>query len=166
MKRTLVIVAIFLMATAAFAQNGPRPGSGPGGAAPQAGAPQGPRPGGPGPAGEILSPPQLAAFLGLTDSQKSALQAAQETLQNTVKPLVEQERANGEALKAAVEAGDAAKAGQLLVANYAIGQQIKAAHDAFRAAFESQLTSEQKAKLAIYQQIVELSHQHPAPPQD
>ena len=164
MKRTLVVLAIFLMATAAFAQNGPRPGNTP------PPAPQGPRPAGPGagpgPDGAILSPAQLAEFLDLSEAQKVAIQSAQETLQNTVKPLAEQERANAEAIRAAVEAGDAAKAGQLLVANYAIGQKIKAAQDAFRATFEAQLTSEQKAKFAIYQEIVELSHKRPAPPQE
>lgn len=154
MKRTIVLIAILLLATAAFAQKAPRPG------APPAGAPSGPGPAGDG----ILSPAQLAEFLDLTDAQKSALQIAQEILQSTVKPLAEKQRANHEAIQAAVEAGDAAKAGQLLVANHAIAQQIKAAHDAFKAAFEMQLTAAQKAKLAIYQEIVELSHKRPQPP--
>lgn len=34
-------------------------------------------------------------------------------------------------------------------------QQIKAAHDAFKASFEAMLTADQKAKFALYQELVE-----------
>ena len=127
------------------------PRGGPGGPPPQDA--EGPRPGGPG--GE-LPPALLAEFLDLTEAQIAQVQSLRDTLRATVEPLHETQRANQEQLRAAVEAGDAAKAGALLVANHGIAQQIKAAHDAFRTSFEGILTSEQKAKFAVYQELLEL----------
>jgi Spy/CpxP family protein refolding chaperone len=154
MKRTIALMTL-LLATTLFADQPPKqrpPGP------PPAEAAKG------GPAGELLSPPQMAIFLNLSDAQKASLQQINESTQTTVKPLAEQAHANQEAIDAAVKAGDAAKAGQLLVANYAIGQQIKAALDAAKTASDAVLTAEQKAKLAIYREIVELQHQRPAGP--
>lgn len=145
MKRISLTILILTLITAA-AIAAPRPG---------AGAPQ-PQQQGPGGAGEILPPPLLAQFLGLTEAQIAQVTPLRETLRATVEPLRDQMRENQEQIRAAVEAGNAAKAGELMVANYKIGQQIKAAHDAFQSAFEAILTSEQKAKLAIYEEIVAL----------
>lgn len=141
MKRiSILLVILILAATTTFAA--PQPAGPP----PKQGA---------GP-GEILSPQQLAEFLDLTETQITQIGALRETLRATVEPLREQQRANGAKLREAVEAGDATTAGQMAVANYVIGQQIKAAGDTFKRAFEALLTSGQKAKLAIYQEIVEL----------
>ena len=156
MKRTMALVTTLLLATTLFAQQ-PQPQRPPGQPQPGPGPNQGPPV-------ELLSPPQMAIFLNLSDGQKASLQQIREAAQATVKPLAEQARANQEAIDAAVKAGDAAKAGQLLVANYAIGQQIKAALDAAKTASDAVLTAEQKAKLAIYREIVELQHQRPAGP--
>lgn len=150
MKRiSIPILLITLIAVAAVAA--PGPGRGPGGG-PGPGAPQGQHQG----PGEILPPPLLAEFLGLTEAQIAQIQPLRETLRATVEPLAEQLRANQEQLRAAVDAGNAAEAGQLLIANHGIGQQIRAAHDTFQAAFEALLTSEQKAKWDVYQEISEL----------
>lgn len=154
MKRiSILLVILILAATPTFAAQRP------------AGAPSGPPPQqqqGPGP-GEILTPQQLAEFLDLTEAQIAQVTPLREALRATVQPLREQQRANGEKLRTAVEAGDAATAGQMAVANYALGQQIKAAGETFKSAFEALLTSEQKAKLAIYEEIVEIrSHRGPA----
>jgi Spy/CpxP family protein refolding chaperone len=155
MKRTLALMTL-LLATTLFADQPPkqRPPAPP----PQANGPKA------GPADELLSPPQMAIFLNLSDAQKASLQQINESAQAIVRPLAEQARANEDAIETAVKAGDAAKAGQLLVANYAIGQQIKAALDAAKTASDAVLTAEQKAKLAIYREIIELQHQRPAGP--
>jgi Spy/CpxP family protein refolding chaperone len=143
MKRISIFLVITLIAVTAIAA--PGRGRGPGG-------PQGPQQG----PGEILPPPLIAEFLGLTEAQIAQIQPLRETMRTTVEPLREQQKANQEQLRAAVEAGNAAQAGQLLVTNYTLGQQIKAARDAFETAFEALLTSEQKAKWDVYQEIAEL----------
>jgi len=143
MKRISMILILTLIAVTAIAA--PGRGRGPGGAQ---GAQQGP--------GEILPPPLLAEFLGLTEAQIAQIQPLRETMRATIEPLREQQKANHEQIRAAVEAGNAAQAGQLLVANHNLGQQIKAARDTFETAFEALLTSEQKAKWDVYQEIVEL----------
>ncbi len=146
MKRISMFLVITLIGTAAMAAPGRRPQGGP----PQV----------PGPApNEILSPQALADFLDLTEAQIAQLQPLRETLRTTVEPLREQQRANQEQLRAAVEAGDAAQAGTLVVANHGLSQQMKAAHDAYEASFEALLTAAQKAKWDVYQEIAELRRQ-------
>lgn len=148
MKRIAIpILILTLVAMTAFAA--PRPGGGPPGPPPQ-------QQQGPGAGGDILPPQLLAEFLGLTEAQTAAMATLRESMRATVEPLHEQQRANADAIRDAVEAGNAATAGSLLVANHAIGQQIKAAHDSFKTASDALLTAEQKAKLAVYQEIVEL----------
>lgn len=153
MKRiSILLVILILAATTTFAA--PRPPVAPAGPPPQ--QQQGPGP------GEVLNPQQLAEFLGLTEAQIAQIAPLREALRATVEPLREQQRENGETLRDAVDAGDAATAGQMVIANHAIGQQIQAAGATFKTAFEALLTSEQKSKLAIYEEIVELrSHRGP-----
>ena len=151
MKRISILTLVTLLAVAAIAA--PGPGRGPRAA-------DGP---GPGVAGEILPPPLLAQFLGLTEAQIAQIEPLRTTLRNTVEPLRDQLETNREQIRAAVEAGNAAQAGGLLVANHAIAQQIKTAHDTFATAFAALLTPEQKAKWAVYQEIVELRRDHERP---
>lgn len=149
MKRTLITaLVLILVATVAIAAP-QRPGGAPG-----ATAPDGPGRG-PGARGEL--PPQLLAeFLDLSDAQITQAQALRETLHSSTQSVREQLRANREEIEAAVAAGDAAKAGQLLVASAALRAQLKTAHDTFKAGFEAMLNAEQKAKFAVYQELVEL----------
>lgn len=146
MKR-IIAVAILTLATLSAVAAPRRPSAPP--SAPAQGAQ--PRHG-----GELLPPQLLADFLDLGEAQITQIGQLRETLRTTVEPLREQQRANGEQLRAAVEAGDAAKAGQLMIANHRLAEQIKAAHDAFQTSFENVLTAAQKAKLAVYKEIVEL----------
>lgn len=150
MKRiSILLMILILAATTTFAAS--RPAAGP--------PPQQQQ--GPGP-GEILNPQQMAEFLGLTEAQIAQIGPLRDALRATVEPLREQQRENGEKLRDAVEAGDAATAGQLVIANHTLSQQIQAAANTFKTSFEALLTSEQKAKLAIYEEIVELrSHRGP-----
>ncbi len=152
MKRITIITLIVLTMVAATAIAQPRPHAGPGGPPPQ-GA-QGPG----GPRGPEMSPQMLAEFLDLTEAQISAAQALRDAARATIEPLHATMQTNREALEAAVKAGDAAKAGTLAVANYQIAQQIKAARDASRTKFEALLNAEQKAKLAILEELKELRH--------
>lgn len=144
MKR--ITIAILLITTiAAAAVAAPRSGPPPMNA-------QGPRPGGPG----EMPPALLADFLDLTEAQSAQVQQFRETLRATTEPLHESMRANRQQLEAAAAAGDAARAGALAVANHQLAQQIKAARDAYKTSFESVLTAEQKAKFAVYQELMEL----------
>ncbi|HEX6088025.1 MAG TPA: Spy/CpxP family protein refolding chaperone [Thermoanaerobaculia bacterium] len=137
MKRiTLGILVITMIAATAVAA--PHGGRGPGGGPPE------PPPG------------ILADFLDLTDAQQTQLEALRANMRVTTEPLHEQLKANREQMRAAVEAGDAAKAGALAVAGYQLAQQIKAARDTFRSGMEGILTAEQKAKFAVYQELMEL----------
>ncbi|HYC93199.1 MAG TPA: Spy/CpxP family protein refolding chaperone [Thermoanaerobaculia bacterium] len=152
MKRTLItILVLTTIAGAAVA------------------APRGGRPGGPPPdaRGGDLPPGVLAEFLGLTEAQTAQIDALRETLRTTTEPLHEQLRANREEMRAAVEAGDAAKAGALAVAGHQLAEQVKAARDTFRAGVENVLTAEQKTKFAVYQELMELRRERgPRPPRD
>jgi Spy/CpxP family protein refolding chaperone len=141
MKRTLIAVLMLTVTIAAFAAPpGPR-GDGPRGDGPQRG-------------GRALLPPKaLADFLDLSESQQASLDALRDTLKSSVEPLREQQRANREALRAAVEAGDAAKAGELSIALHNTRKQFKAARESFETSLVALLTPEQKAKWETYREI-------------
>ena len=146
MKRiTITMLIVTMIATAAIAA--PRPGR------PGAPPPEGAQ--GPG-HGPQLSPAKLAEFLDLSDAQITATQALRETLRATIEPLHETQKANREQIEAALQAGDSAKAGTLMLANYQIAQQIKAARDTFKTGFEALLNADQKEKFAILQELMEL----------
>jgi Spy/CpxP family protein refolding chaperone len=154
MKRISILALITLIAVAAFAAPGRRPANaGPGGP----GGQHGPR--------EILPPPLLAQFLGLTEAQIAQIQPLRETLRTTVEPLREHQRANQEQIRAAVDSGNAAKAGELLVANHALREQMKAAHDTFETSFAAMLTPAQKAKWDVYREISHLRRERPERPE-
>ena len=152
MKRTLIAVLALTIALAAVAQPGgpPMPG-------PQGGPHERRGPGG------FLSPKDMADFLALSETQKTQAKALHESLRTTIQPLREQMRANREAVKAAVDAGDAAKAGQLLISGKAIRDKIKAAHDTFETQFASMLNAEQKSKWTVLQQLKEIKRKHRGP---
>lgn len=148
MKRTLIAILALTVAVSVFAaapRRGARMGQGQG-----MGEGQGQRAG-----REVLTPKALAEFLGLSETQITQAQAIRETLHNTVQPLRDQIRANQVLIQAALDANDAAKAGELLLANHKLREQIEAARQAADAQFEALLTAEQKAKWDVYQQIVE-----------
>lgn len=149
-KAVLVATLSLLLAFSALAQSAPR-------------APQPPMP--PRGPGQLLGPAAVADFLDLSEGQIEQVKALQAKLGETLKPLHEQQKANHDAVEAAVNAGDATKAGQGLIAGKALREQIKAAMDAHRAAFVALLTPAQKAKWDVYQEIVELRHKRPEAPQ-
>ena len=146
MKRILVLILILMVAIAAVAAP-PRRGQGPNAQRGRTG----------------LSPEAMAEFLSLSDAQVDQLKALRESLKETVQPLREQRRENREAMEAAVTAGDTTKAGELAIANYNIGQQLKAAHDSFESSFSALLNADQKAKWEVYQQIIKLRRPNRAP---
>lgn len=133
MKRFLVITLAVLLTFGAIAQ----------GRGPQ-GAPQGGGPGIPG-----LGPDHdvLADYLGLTSEQQAAWEASRTQLRTATEALHEQQRALGEQLRAAIEAGsDATAIGNLVLQVRAIGEQLDAARDAAGAQFRATLGAEQQAK--------------------
>lgn len=145
MKRTLILVLVLIVAVTAIAAPQQRrgPGAGPGASDR-------------GPGRELLPPALLADFLDLTEAQIAQIEALRDARQDSTQALREQMRANHDQIEAALAAGDAAKAGQLMLVNYNLRQQVKAARDTFRTAVEALLTPAQKAKFAIYEEIVEL----------
>lgn len=139
MKRTLTLILILLItATVALAAPPQRRGA----------APDGER--------GTLRGQRLAEFLALTDAQIEQAKALRQTLQTTVEPLRDQLRANREAIEAAIAANDSAKAGELVIAGHNIGQQIKAAADAFESSFSALLNADQKAKWDTLKQLRQL----------
>jgi Spy/CpxP family protein refolding chaperone len=145
MKRTLITILILTIAAAAFAAP-PRPG---------ARGPQGLGPDGPGSRGR-LAPEAVAEFLAFTESQVAQYESLRQTLESAIVPLREQKRANAAAMEEALAAGNSARAGELAIAGYNLRQQMKAAHDSFKASFEAMLTAEQKAKWAVYEELSNL----------
>ena len=143
MKRILVLILIMTVAIAAVAAP-PRRGAGPGAQR------------GPGGGRAVLPPQAIADFLALSEAQSDQLKSLRESMKTTTEPLREQQRANREAMQAALEAGDTAKAGEIAMAGHKVRQQIKAAHDTFQTSFAALLTPEQKEKWDVYQQIVKL----------
>jgi Spy/CpxP family protein refolding chaperone len=143
MKRTVTLALLLAVAVTTFAM--------PGGMRPGRNDQSGRRPGAQG----RLGPRQLAEFLDLSQAQQDQAKALHESMRTTIEPLRDQARANREAVKAAVDAGDAQKAGQLLVAGKATREQIKSAHDSFQAKFEALLTAEQKSKWAVAKELRE-----------
>ena len=147
MKRIAVILALTLAtATAAFTQQGPPPGGG---------AP--PRPAGPDP---------LVAYLNLTAEQKTAWDAARAAFETASQPLFEKQREAQEQLGTLLEgkSTDACAIGTQMIAIRTIGDQIKAAHDALDAKFETLLTADQKSKYEAFEAAVQFLRDHEGPP--
>lgn len=101
----------------------------------------------------MARPERLAAVLHLTESQRTSVRALAETMNATMQPLLEERRANREALKAAVEAGNAAKAGELAIANHNLRNEFKAARESFHNSVAALLTAEQKAKWEMAREL-------------
>jgi len=95
----------------------------------------------------------LAEVLDLNEQQQEQLKALRETLRTTVEPLREQKRDLREQIKAAVDAGNAQQAGELLISEKALREQFKAAHQSFETSFEKILTPEQKQKWDVYKEM-------------
>lgn len=133
MKRTLIAALILTFTAAAMA------------------AP----PGGRGGRG-MRQPGRLADLLDLTESQRASVQALRDAMKSKMQPLIEERRANREALKAALDAGDAAKAGELAVANHNLRRQFRAAHESFQTSVAALLTPAQRAKWEVARELREM----------
>lgn len=161
MKRTLIALFALLIAVATFAQ--PRPGRGPraGAGADGPGGPRGMRGhDGDGPRGRGPGAERLAEILDLSDAQKAQAKELRVGVESTIEPLREQQKANHDAIRAAVDAGNATAAGTAMIANDKLRDQIKAAHEAFKTSFEAILTADQKTKFAILQEMREQRRPH------
>jgi Spy/CpxP family protein refolding chaperone len=146
MKRIAVILALVLAtATTGFTQQGPPPGGGP------------PRPAGPDP---------LVAYLNLTAEQKTAWDSARAAFETAAQPLFEKQREAQEQLGTLLDSksADACAIGTQMIAIRTIGDQIKAAHDALDAKFESLLTADQKSKYEAFEAAVQFLRDHEGPP--
>lgn len=143
-KIAILSIVLVTIALALFAQPGPppRPGA----------APAGPPPG-----------PSLAEYLGLTDSQKAAWEAARTELEAATRPLMEKQRDLQEQLHQSTS-NDPAVLGNLVLQSRAIGDQLKAAHDAFEQKQESTLTADQKTKYEAFEAALAFLRQHDGPP--
>jgi len=141
MKRTSILIATLITLLAAFgalAQQGP------------------PRP----PMGD-----PLADYLQLTADQRTAWQTAHQNFNTATQSLREQERSLHEQLDTALQGTDACAIGSLMLQIRAIGDQMKAAHDALDQQLLSVLTAEQRVKFDAFKAAVAfLNRQGPAGP--
>ena len=142
MKRTLIATLTLMLTVAAFA------------------APPGRRAEGQRGGRGMRQPGRLAELLNLTESQRASVKALRDAQKSKMQPLIEQRRANREALKAALDAGDAAKAGELAVANHQLRSQFRAAHESFQTSLAALLTAEQKAKWELMREMRETRRSH------
>jgi periplasmic protein CpxP/Spy len=100
-------------------------------------------PGGPG------MGPHFAEALGLSEEQKTQMEALRSTQRETMKPLFESARAAHEAFRTALDAegADAATVGRAALAMKAAETKLRAAHEAAREEMKALLTPEQRDKL-------------------
>jgi Spy/CpxP family protein refolding chaperone len=103
--------------------------------------------------------PVLTQLLELTEAQQASWQTIREQTKATADPLAEQARTLKDEVKALLDAGsaDAATVGTKVIAAAAVDAQIKTALDAGKTAFKALLTSDQLAKLAVFEEIQELT---------
>jgi protein CpxP len=92
---------------------------------------------------------RLAEELGLSDEQKSQLEALRSRQQETLKPLAETARQAHESFRSALEAdgADPATVGQAALAMHAAEKKLRAAHDSAFEEMKAILTPEQRDKL-------------------
>jgi Spy/CpxP family protein refolding chaperone len=104
---------------------------------------------GPGRPGAPGFGPRLAEELGLSDDQKTQLEALRAKQREALRPLMESARQAHEAFQAALDAdnADAATIGQAALAMKAAEKTLHAAHDAAFAEMKAILNPEQIAKL-------------------
>ena len=140
MKRTTILVLsiLFVVAGAFAAGPPPRPAGGP--------PPMG--------NGNVL-----AEYLALTASQKDSWETIQSNLRTTLDSFRDQQHTLHEQLETALEGTDAAAVGNLMLQIRAIGDQIKAAHDAAHAQFAALLTAEQKVKFDAFEAAMQFLRQ-------
>jgi periplasmic protein CpxP/Spy len=93
--------------------------------------------------------PRFAEALGLTDEQKTQIEAVHTRQRETLKPLMEAARQAHEAFRTAVEApnADATAVGRAAIAMNAAEKKLEAAHEAAFEEIKALLTPEQRDKL-------------------
>jgi Spy/CpxP family protein refolding chaperone len=156
MRRTLVLTSLMLVLMAATVIAQPAPGRGP--AAPPVGALAGPPTAGPGGPGGGDQVALLTDLLELTESQQTAWKQIRTDADTAVSSLAEQGRTLRDEVRQALEAGtaDPATVGTKVIAIQALDVKVKTAMDAAHEAFKALLTTEQTAKLAVWDKIHEL----------
>jgi Spy/CpxP family protein refolding chaperone len=141
MTRRITTMTLILMfvAVAVFAQ-------GRGGMTPPApGMARGGQPGG--------GQQALVEFLGLSTAQQEQWKAIHEQFRTSQEALVEQAKAVREQIKTQLEAAtpNATAIGTLVIQQYGIREQIRAAHDALQTQLKAILTAEQLVKFEAWQ---------------
>jgi Spy/CpxP family protein refolding chaperone len=91
----------------------------------------------------------MAEELGLSDAQKSQIEALRTKQRETLRPLMESARQAHEAFRSALDAEspDATAVGQAALAMHAAEKQVRAAHEAAFVEVKAILTPEQRQKL-------------------
>ena len=161
MRKLIAVIFAATFLTASMASAGPGfagyrpPGAFPGMAPP--GAPGG------GPGGDRVD--ILTRLLALTEKQQSTWKQIRAQTEKTIDPLATQLRGIHESIRTKLESGNAdpAEVGQLMIDAHSIEAQIRTAVDAGREAFEAILTEDQRAKLAVFEEIMELMRPAPGP---
>lgn len=108
---------------------------------------------------------QLAAFLGLTEEQRAAWEAAHRDVKSKVEPLHDQMRTLHDQLKKALEAAkpDPTAVGKLVISIHGLQDQMRKAHEGLEQQLEGILTPEQKAKFEAFKAAREMGRGHRGP---
>ncbi|MEW6366157.1 MAG: Spy/CpxP family protein refolding chaperone [Acidobacteriota bacterium] len=159
MKKPIAAIFAAIALAASMASAGPGfPGQPPPGGFPGIGPPGAP---GGGPGDHMVE--LLTRVLSLTEKQQSAWKQIRTQTEKTIDPLATQLRGIHESIRTKLESGNAepADVGQLMIDAHSIEAQIRSATDAGKESFAAILTEDQRAKLALFEEIMELMR--PAP---
>ena len=91
---------------------------------------------------------EIIEALQLTPSQQTVWQSAHDEFRNATAPLIEKQRSIGRQIEKDLKSNtaDACALGNQMLAQQAVNDQIRAAHDALKAKVAAVLTPEQKSK--------------------
>ena len=103
---------------------------------------------------------EITEALQLTPAQVSVWQTAHEEFRTATSPLLEKQRSIGRQIEKELKSnsGDACTLGNELIAQQAVNNQIRSAHDALKAKLAATLTPEQKTK---FDAIATMHERHP-----
>ena len=104
-----------------------------------------------------------ARDLGLSEEQQAQWRAAHEAHREAIEPLLEQLRANHDAVEAAIETGDATAVGEAVLTGRVVQRELEAARDTLEETVLEILDDEQEA---LYQEHRHMRRRFDAPGHD
>jgi len=107
----------------------------------------------------------LTEFLDLTEKQQASWKEDRTQTEKTIESIAKELRQAHESIRTKLEADGAvpAEIGQLMIDAHSLEVQIRAAEEAGRDSFIALLTSEQRAKHEVFEEVMELIRPEPGP---